>query len=113
MVLSPKYHCEIAGEGVEYDWGLIKKAYRNIPLEKKNTRDKFNQCFKQAVQSVSTETTRLFIAKSRRYMLAYKNIQNKDITYASIEKFVKKVKTHRSVEHSDVAFLNKIWKESI
>ena len=22
LLISPKYHCEIAGEGIEYDWGI-------------------------------------------------------------------------------------------
>ena len=25
VIFSPKYHCELAGEGIEYAWGLIKK----------------------------------------------------------------------------------------
>lgn len=37
ILTSPKYHCEIAGLGIEYAWGLSKKKFRRIPLsEKKN-----------------------------------------------------------------------------
>jgi hypothetical protein len=25
---TPKYHCEIAGEGIEYGWGFTKKIQR-------------------------------------------------------------------------------------
>jgi len=36
---SLKYHPEIAGEGIEYCWGLSKNTYRRFPLsEKKNKR---------------------------------------------------------------------------
>ena len=35
ILTSPKYHCEIAGEGIELNWGFMKKVYRNIPLDEK------------------------------------------------------------------------------
>ena len=35
ILTSPKYHCEIAGEGIELNWGYMKKGYCNIPLEEK------------------------------------------------------------------------------
>ena len=35
LLTSSKYHCEIAGEGIELNWGYRKKAYRNIPLDEK------------------------------------------------------------------------------
>jgi len=28
LLISPKYHCKLAGEGIEYAWGLFKKYYR-------------------------------------------------------------------------------------
>lgn len=31
-----KFHPEIAGEGIEYDWALPKTAYRRIPKNDKN-----------------------------------------------------------------------------
>ena len=38
LLTSPKYHCELAGEGIEYSWGLAKKKYRNSLLKKKKVR---------------------------------------------------------------------------
>ena len=32
---SPKYHCEIAGEGIEYSWGNSKAKYRRIKVKDK------------------------------------------------------------------------------
>ena len=29
---SPKFHCELAGEGIEYDWAYCKQQYRRRPL---------------------------------------------------------------------------------
>jgi hypothetical protein len=32
---SPKCHCEIAGEGIEYSWACTKNHYRQILQDKK------------------------------------------------------------------------------
>jgi len=39
--LSPKYHPEIAGEGIEYIWGLSKCNFRKQPLNEKKKRNNF------------------------------------------------------------------------
>ena len=28
LVMSPKGHCELAGQGIEYDWGKMKQNFR-------------------------------------------------------------------------------------
>ena len=38
VLVSPKYHYELAGEGVEYVWAVLKKYYCSKPLEEKNTK---------------------------------------------------------------------------
>ena len=38
LLVSPKYHCEIAGMGIELSWGLAKKFYRHLLLSDKNTQ---------------------------------------------------------------------------
>ena len=38
---SSKYHCEIAGEGIEYSWGISKAKYRRIKVKDKRTAEKF------------------------------------------------------------------------
>ena len=35
ILISPKYHCEIAGEGIELRWGFMKKTYRSIAMDQK------------------------------------------------------------------------------
>jgi len=35
---SPKFHCELAGEGIEYAWSCAKNYYRWLLLEKKGQR---------------------------------------------------------------------------
>ena len=90
ILTLPKYHCEIAGDGIEFVWGLIKKWYRNVVLSKKQTKDSFTDCFKDCVAKTSIEHVRKFATKVRRYMLSYNNLNNNELTYKSIEKFVKK-----------------------
>ncbi len=35
---TPKCHCEIAGEGIEYTWARSKNSFHNILLDKKEER---------------------------------------------------------------------------
>ena len=55
LLTSPKYHCELAGEGVEYTWGMMKKYYRRLLLEMKNTKRKFEACVSASVLHVKRE----------------------------------------------------------
>ena len=56
MILTPKCHARIAGEGVEYIWGRSKGAYRNLALREKKGKDNFmagvRHCMLQKVISV-------------------------------------------------------------
>jgi hypothetical protein len=36
ILFTPKYHCELAGEGIEYCWGATKQIFRKLPLKKKS-----------------------------------------------------------------------------
>ena len=38
---SPKYHCEISGEGIEYSWGNSKAKYCRIKVKDKKTAEQF------------------------------------------------------------------------
>ena len=40
---TPKCHPEIAGEGIEYLWGLAKFWYRRAPIAKKQSKDSFRK----------------------------------------------------------------------
>ena len=113
MLISPKYHCELAGEGIEYDWGIVKKYYRNIPLEEKLTKKKFHDCVRQAIQFIPQSTSQLFSAKARRYMMTYQHIVKEEITHANIQKFIQKCKSHRSVSDQDTGFIDMVWRDCI
>jgi len=38
---TPKCHCELAGEGIEYSWGCTKNYYQNIDLVQKKGKENF------------------------------------------------------------------------
>ena len=118
MLTSPKYHCELAGEGIEYCWGMAKRMYRSIDLLEKNTKQKFDEHVRMSIEHVNIESVILFSGKGRRYMMVYQNNGNNDecnngMTYESIEKFQKKFKTHRNVADIDRAFIEREWQRSI
>ena len=48
---SPKYHCEIAGEGIEYSWKNAKVKYRRIKVKDK----KLQICFARKCRSAYQE----------------------------------------------------------
>ena len=41
VLLTPKCHAELAGEGVEYVWGGAKGEYRRLSLAQKRGKDNF------------------------------------------------------------------------
>ncbi len=50
--MSPKYHCELAGEGVEYVWAVMKKRYRSKALEDKNTKQNLEKVAREVAECV-------------------------------------------------------------
>ena len=79
LLVSPKYHCELAGEGVEYAWGMMKRYFRSLSLDKKNTKGKFEKVVRETVEGcVSKKNMELFSARCQRYMMAYSCLNNKD-----------------------------------
>ena len=118
LLISPKYHPEIAGEGIEYVWGLMKKMYRKIKYEDKKGKEHFEKAIKKCVRQVNRIHVCKFVAKCRRYMLAYANRarQTSDgeaqLTFNGIEKFVKRFKCHRNCADTDPAFLAEVLRQS-
>ena len=118
LLCSPKYHCEIAGEGVEYAWGYMKYIFRSIPLEMKKGKENFDKAVKKSVRAVTKRHINLFAAKCRRYMFAYMNdarlTQDGEaaLTFDGIEKFQRTFKCHRVTQEQDKAFITRVWKES-
>ena len=122
LLTSIKYHCEVAGEGIEYNWVYAKKTYRQIPLSDKKGKEKFVHCVKESFRSVSIGLTRKFSVKARRYMLTYQVFDNagdyedfetKGLCYQEIEKHVTmKMKAHRSSADQECRYISQVWRES-
>ena len=71
---SPKYHPEIAGEGIEYCWALGKNMYRRQSIKDKRTKCKYLQLVQKCTCSekvITKNCVRLFGKRQRRYMLSY------------------------------------------
>ena len=101
MLTSPKYHCEVAGEGIEFVWGMMKRRFRSIPFKEKNTKQKFNKSVWEGIDNyIKKENEIKFSGLCRRYMMAYQKYANSDdktLTYDGIERYTKQMKTHRNV----------------
>ena len=70
---TPKCHCELAGEGIEYSWGCSKNAYRLLPLSEKRKKETFlngvRKCLSREV--LTTERVRKNARRAREYICAY------------------------------------------
>ena len=129
---TPKCHAEMAGEGIEYVWALIKNAYRRILLSLKRGKDNFMNCVRECLSKnlVTTERVRKFARRARRYTKGYhvlhqikkgavnghvsQQLQNDDhlaIT-TKIEQMVQNFKTHRCAMDFDHGFCKTIFKEA-
>jgi hypothetical protein len=74
LEFTPKYHCEMAGEGVEFGWGFSKKLQRRLPLKDRRKIDGFIKSVKHCLLKVTPVRMRRFARRARKYMLAYHEI---------------------------------------
>ena len=89
VLFSQKGHPEIAGAGIEYDWGVSKKCFRrdNNHIAKNGEND-----FRISLGKITLQITNNTARKARCYMHAYKN--DSGGFHLLIEKFVKIHKCH-------------------
>jgi hypothetical protein len=93
----------LAGNGIEYDWGLSKKLYRKKRLNNagRKTHDHVIADIKSSFREISDLTIRKFMRRTRRYLWAYQ--QPEATTFSLIEKFVK---LHRNILDQESALLD-------
>jgi hypothetical protein len=81
MDRSPKCHCKIAGEGIEYSWGCAKNYYCNLLLEDKRGKEKFlnsvSLCMSDKV--LTCERIQKFAKRARYYILGYSTVHQASI----------------------------------
>ena len=121
VIISPKFHAELAGEGIEYSWGVTKGIYRRKPLISKRSKAAFKglvmECTSRDI--LRTATVRKLSRRARAYICAYyslyeskKNNNHDDTTSTTtltlplIERIVKAFKTHRAALDFDAGFVN-------
>jgi hypothetical protein len=111
MIYSPKYHCEIAGEGIEMCWGFLKKFYRRKFTTAEKTCS-FSRCVDEALAATGArkDTVRKYAGHVYTYMMAYRSIETEhgedaSVSFQMIEKFLKKYRCHRSSADQEAAIL--------
>ena len=78
--LTPKFHAELAGEGVEYSWAHAKAVYRRVPVSKKRGRENFKQLVRECTCPVKVLTQmriEKFAARARAYICTYHHLDQR------------------------------------
>ena len=91
LLLSSKYHAEVAGQGVEYCFGRTKWWYKkhNVAGTANSLRDLPRRAFDKEV--VTIDHARKFARKARDYQRVYRA----GVKGLAAELSIKKCKTHR------------------
>jgi hypothetical protein len=139
--LTPKFHAELAGEGIEYSWAHSKAFYRRLPLSQKRGRESFKKLVRDCTcpDSVLTKVRmEKFAARARAYICTYHHLeqqkerllaaanQNSDkndrdeiewtnqqeLLYSEIERLTKDMRGHRCALHFDCKFVNSVLNEA-
>lgn len=84
---TPKCHCELAGEGIEYAWGFSKNYYRTLSLSDKKGKQNFLNAVNKCISIVDETTTPI-----------------------QIERIIKLFKTHRCAMDFDSSFCKASFK---
>ena len=120
---SPKCHCELAGEGIEYAWGCSKNWYRDQPMSEKKGKKNFIALVQRAISQEQLTTVRIrkFSRRARQYICAYRAMQHENNDNASlaidpemlprVEKVLKEFRAHRCALDFDHKFCKAIQDE--
>jgi hypothetical protein len=127
--LTPKFHAELAGEGVEYSWAHAKAYYRRVPVSRKRGRENFKLLVKECTcpETVLTkDRIEKFASRARAYICTYHHLQQQsastpcstntdepvpivakqELLYNEIERLMKAFKGHRCALDFDRGFVN-------
>ena len=116
-LITTKYHCEFAGEGIEYSWAFSKSLYHRSPLKLKRDKDNFDRlvatCTSREV--MKKEIIRRVSKCARQSMLSYQalglhsdqvNIDTDQyFSQKKIEKMKAMLKCHRAAIDFDSNFV--------
>ena len=132
IVFTPKFHCEIAGEGIEYSWGASKRWYRKQSFAAKRSFDNFEILVMNSLKRVNINMCRRFSRKARRYMVGYLHqmLENNTLdvddgvvaasgvffsksSHIKNEVLHKVYASHRDANTTDGAFIERVMRECI
>jgi hypothetical protein len=129
VIISPKFHAEMAGEGIEYSWGVSKNVYRKKPLDSKKGKISFKALVKECTSRdiLTTATVRKLSRRARAYICAYYTLHQQNLanncendndrpaalTLPLIERLMKAFKTHRAAVDFDAGFVNSVVSAAI
>ena len=79
VVMTPKAHPELAGQGIEYSWGYAKLCFRRMNTAR-TSKEKAQALEKnilvttatEGVHTLNIERVRKFVRKARDYKLVYR-----------------------------------------
>ena len=121
---SPKCHCELAGDGIEYGWGCGKNYYRGLPLSEKRGKETFKASVAKSISRdiLTTERCRKFARRARQYICAYKGMQDGNQARTDlaidpemlqkVEQMIKLFKVHRCAMDFDGKFCKQVLNDS-
>ena len=138
--LTPKFHAELAGEGVEYSWAHAKSYYRRVPVSRKRGRENFKELVRECtcpVKVLNKVRIQKFAARARAYICTYHHLDQTtrieehdsdaaspdtsatpthhpkpELLFTEIERLMKAFKGHRCVLDFDRGFVNSELKEA-
>jgi hypothetical protein len=118
VLLTPKCHAELAGEGVEYVWACAKGVYRNLSLQEKKGKDNFKASIRYCLSEevITTVRIRRFARRARQYLMAYHAIDTSQVDEktqhdckthgpVALTKLIGQFKTHRCAFDFDYKFI--------
>jgi len=107
LLIMPKYHCKLVGEGIKYSWGFFKTA------EKKGC-DCCRSCVKRVLKKV-IEHMQWFSTCTDHYMLAFmllessESLEGHGLLYHEIEQYVNKNKGPLQHHQSRNCLIAQVW----
>ena len=110
-MLSPKFHPEVAGVGIEYSWGMSKLKLRrelNDEIPRHLHQNIVSSMFRETI--LTLPRLRRFARRTRDYCRAYLKLENDAAGAESkdrIEKMRKTCKAHRNIIDMEPGFIDK------
>ena len=103
LLMSPKGHCEVAGLGIEYAWGVAKRYFRrHNDVVAKHLHDNVVKALSPDV--LTLRRCRMFARRAREYKRAYAHPDA--ASFVDVEKLKEVAKSHRSALDFDTGFID-------